>query len=140
MHACGHDGHTASLLILAKAFNQMKDDLEGTIVFIHQHAEELAPGGAISMIRDGRLEGVDVIFGTHLWAPTDLGKVQTAKGPLMAQSRWYLYNDKGKGGHGSNQVTPRTPLSLRLSYYKFTAACGTSHQPITSSSSINWPY
>lgn len=77
-----HDGHTASLLILAKAFNQMKDDLEGTIVFIHQHAEELAPpGGAISMIRDGCLEGVDVIFGTHLWHPLILAKCKQLKDP-----------------------------------------------------------
>lgn len=116
MHACGHDGHTASLLILAKAFNQMKDDLEGTIVFIHQHAEELAPGGAISMIRDGCLEGVDVIFGTHLWAPTDLGKVQTAKGPLMAAADGIYITIKGKGGHGSNPSDTKDSIVLAAQF------------------------
>src|SRR5690606_8121951 len=68
MHACGHDGHTATLLVLAKVLNSLKDELAGNVVFIHQHAEEYAPGGAIAMIEDGCLEGVDVIFGTHLWA------------------------------------------------------------------------
>jgi len=47
MHACGHDGHTAELLVLAKVLNAIKDDVAGTIVFIHQHAEEVPPGGAI---------------------------------------------------------------------------------------------
>jgi Metal-dependent amidase/aminoacylase/carboxypeptidase len=46
MHACGHDGHTATLLGVAKALNKHKDELHGTVVFIHQHAEELPPGGA----------------------------------------------------------------------------------------------
>ncbi len=52
MHACGHDGHTALLLVLAKALNEMKDDLHGDVVFIHQFAEELAPGGAKPMIEE----------------------------------------------------------------------------------------
>ncbi|RKJ34397.1 M20/M25/M40 family metallo-hydrolase, partial [Butyricicoccus sp. 1XD8-22] len=50
MHACGHDGHTATLLGLAKALNKLKSELYGTVVFIHQHAEELPPGGALPMI------------------------------------------------------------------------------------------
>src|SRR3954470_5066102 len=65
MHACGHDGHTATLLVLAKTLNELRDELEGNYVFIHQHAEEYAPGGAATMIEAGCLEGVDVIFGTH---------------------------------------------------------------------------
>jgi len=77
MHACGHDGHTATLLIVAKALNALQHELAGTIVFIHQHAEELAPGGAIAMIEDGCLEGVDVIFGTHLWAPLEIKRTNS---------------------------------------------------------------
>ena len=75
MHACGHDGHTATLLILAKCLTEMREQLAGNVVFIHQHAEEIAPGGAKAMIEDGCLDGVDVIFGTHLWAPTPLGDI-----------------------------------------------------------------
>jgi amidohydrolase len=101
MHACGHDGHTATLLILAKALNELKDDLEGTIVLIHQHAEEYAPGGAISMIEDGCLEGVDVIFGTHLWANVPTGTIQYRKGPIMAAADRFDIMIQGQGGHGA---------------------------------------
>lgn len=55
MHACGHDGHTATLLVLAKVLNEHADRLKGKIVFIHQHAEEYSPGGARPMIEDGQL-------------------------------------------------------------------------------------
>ncbi|MGE7022944.1 M20 metallopeptidase family protein [Solibacillus cecembensis] len=116
MHACGHDGHTASLLILAKAINQMKDELAGTIVFIHQHAEEIAPGGAIAMIQDGCLEGVDVIFGTHLWAPIELGEVHSAKGPLMAAADGVYITIKGKGGHGSNPSDTKDSIVLAAQF------------------------
>ncbi|MGO4887475.1 M20 family metallopeptidase [Anaerobacillus sp. MEB173] len=101
MHACGHDGHTASLLGLAKVLNEMKDELEGTIVFIHQHAEEIAPGGAIDMIKDGCLEGVDVIFGTHLWSTEPLGKIQYRTGHIMAAADKFEIEIHGQGGHGA---------------------------------------
>ncbi|KAB2330955.1 amidohydrolase [Bacillus mesophilum] len=101
MHACGHDGHTATLLVLAKALHEMKNDLHGTYVMIHQHAEEYAPGGAISMIEDGCLDGVDVIFGTHLWASEPVGKIQYRVGPIMAAADRFEITIQGKGGHGA---------------------------------------
>lgn len=101
MHACGHDGHTATLLILAKALNEIKDDFEGTYVMIHQHAEEYAPGGAISMIEAGCLEGVDAIFGTHLWASEPTGHIQYRYGPIMAAADRFEITVQGKGGHGA---------------------------------------
>ena len=101
MHACGHDGHTASLLVLAKALHELKDELEGTYVMIHQHAEEYAPGGAIGMIKDGCLEGVDVIFGTHLWATEPVGTIQYRKGPIMAAADRFEITIQGRGGHGA---------------------------------------
>ncbi len=101
MHACGHDGHTATLLVLAKSIQQLKDHLEGTIVFIHQHAEEYAPGGAKPMIEDGCLDGVDAIFGTHLWAVTPTGVIQHRNGPFMAAADRFEITIKGAGGHGA---------------------------------------
>ncbi|MEH7343003.1 M20 family metallopeptidase [Bacillus sp. JJ1532] len=101
MHACGHDGHTATLLVLAKSLHEMREELEGTYVMIHQHAEEFAPGGAISMIEDGCLEGVDVIFGTHLWASEPTGTIQYRVGPVMAAADRFEITIQGKGGHGA---------------------------------------
>ncbi|OLS36469.1 M20 family metallopeptidase [Bacillus sp. MRMR6] len=101
MHACGHDGHTASLLILAKALHELKDELAGIYVFIHQHAEEYAPGGAVSMIEDGCLDHVDVIFGTHLWAGESTGKIQYRTGPIMAAADRFEVEIQGQGGHGA---------------------------------------
>ncbi|KGA99182.1 peptidase M20 [Alkalihalobacillus alcalophilus ATCC 27647 = CGMCC 1.3604] len=101
MHACGHDGHTASLLLVAKALMKYKDELEGTIVLIHQFAEELAPGGAIQMIEDGCLEGVDVIYGTHLWSPFEVGEIGYTPGPAMAAADRFEIDIQGKGGHGA---------------------------------------
>jgi len=101
MHACGHDGHTSTLLFLAKALYELRDELEGNYVFIHQHAEEYAPGGAVSMIEDGCLEGVDVIFGTHLWASEPTGKIQYRTGPIMAAADRFEIDIQGQGGHGA---------------------------------------
>lgn len=101
MHACGHDGHTATLLGLAKVLNGMKSELEGTIVFLHQHAEELPPGGAVSMIEDGCLDGVDAIFGTHLQAQMPLGEIGYRTGAIQAAPDRFDIKIQGEGGHGA---------------------------------------
>ncbi|MDN7243466.1 amidohydrolase [Planococcus sp. N028] len=102
MHACGHDGHTATLLVLGKTLHSLRDELEGTYVLIHQHAEELAPGGAKPMIEAGALDGVDVIYGTHLWSTTPFGRIDTRVGPLMAAADRFELTVQGRGGHGAN--------------------------------------
>ncbi|WP_281349723.1 M20 metallopeptidase family protein [Ornithinibacillus caprae] len=101
MHACGHDGHTSTLLTLAKVMKAYQDELSGTIVFLHQHAEEYAPGGAKPMIEDGALEGIDAVFGTHLWATTPLGVLQTSKDVFMAGTDRFTITIQGQGGHGA---------------------------------------
>ncbi|MFE1630199.1 M20 family metallopeptidase [Brevibacillus reuszeri] len=101
MHACGHDSHTATLLILAKVLNSMKDEIEGNVVFIHQHAEEMLPGGAIAMIEDGCLEGVDVIFGQHIWSTGPVGTIEYRPGPVMAAADFFHVKIQGRGGHGA---------------------------------------
>ncbi|WP_342604523.1 M20 family metallopeptidase [Peribacillus sp. FSL E2-0159] len=110
MHACGHDGHTATLLVLAKNLNELKDELEGEYIFIHQHAEEYAPGGAKPMIEAGCLDGVDVIFGTHLWATVPTGTVQYAYGPIMAAADRFEIIIQGQGGHGAQPHKTRDAI------------------------------
>ncbi|TQR19041.1 M20 metallopeptidase family protein [Psychrobacillus vulpis] len=102
MHACGHDGHTAALLILARTMNQLKEQLTGEYVFVHQHAEEYAPGGAKPMIEAGCLDGVDVIFGTHLWSLIPFGTIEYKSGPIMAAADRFEITVQGRGGHGAN--------------------------------------
>ncbi|VEF48751.1 amidohydrolase [Bacillus freudenreichii] len=101
MHACGHDGHTAVLLTIGKVLHDLRKELPGEYVLIHQHAEELAPGGAISMIKDGCLEGVDAIFGTHLWAELPYGTISYRTGPFMAAADRFEIVIQGRGGHGA---------------------------------------
>lgn len=101
MHACGHDGHTALLLTLAKAINRHRENLPGNVVFVHQHAEELIPGGAKSIVQSGVLNEVDAVFGTHLWATVPVGTLQTADGIFMAGTDRFEITIKGKGGHGA---------------------------------------
>lgn len=100
MHACGHDAHTAALLGVAKLFAEKRGELAGTIKLLFQPAEELSPGGAAPMIADGALEGVDAVYGVHLWTPFPAGKVYSAAGPVMAAADEFVIQIKGKGGHG----------------------------------------
>lgn len=101
MHACGHDAHTASLLVLAKVINEFQADLPGTIVFVHQHAEETPPGGAKPITETGILDNIDAIYGNHFWSLTDVGKVETRAGGFMAGADAFNIQIKGAGGHGA---------------------------------------
>lgn len=100
MHACGHDGHVAILLGAAKYFSQHTNDIQGEIRLIFQPAEEVCPGGALTMIEDGALDGIDAIYGLHLWTPLPVGEVGSAPGPLMASADEFFIDIHGRGGHG----------------------------------------
>jgi amidohydrolase len=100
MHACGHDGHTAMLLGAARTLSENAGELPGgELRFIFQHAEELAPGGARELVAAGVLDGVDLIYGCHLWTPLELGKVAVRPGPFMAASDFFRLTISGRGGH-----------------------------------------
>lgn len=101
MHACGHDGHTASLLAFAKVTQNNREQLHGNVVLIFQHAEEKPPGGAKFMIEDGALDGVDYVFGAHVATDIPFGKIATRVGPTMASVDAFKIKIVGRGGHGA---------------------------------------
>ena len=102
MHACGHDGHTAYLLVLADCIHELKDSLSGTIKIIHQHAEETPPGGAKSIMESGALDELDAVFGIHLFPSHPAGVVGYRGGYSMAGRTYFKLAIKGVGGHGSS--------------------------------------
>ena len=102
MHACGHDGHMSMVMGAATVLSKIKDQLNGTIKFIFQPAEE-GPGGAKPMIEQGVMEDpmVDYAIGCHLWPDIAEGAVGVKAGPLMAAMDRFDLRIIGRGGHGA---------------------------------------
>jgi amidohydrolase len=107
MHACGHDTHVAMLMGTATILAELRKDIKGTVKFIFQPAEEGAPegeeGGAELMVKEGVLENpkVDVIFGLHINAQTEVGKIKYRPKGIMASSDWFKIKVIGKQSHGA---------------------------------------
>lgn len=107
MHACGHDGHTAIGLTVAKMLHARRDGLAGTVKFVFQPAEETLGeeglGGAEMMIRDGVLDAPkpDYALSLHLWNEQPLGWLGVAAGPVMAGADEFKVRVIGRGGHGA---------------------------------------
>ena len=107
MHACGHDGHTAIGLTVAKMLHAHRDQLAGSVKFVFQPAEEGTCGEEIGgnemMIREGVLENPkpDLALSLHLWNEQPLGWIGVAGGPVMAGAEEFKITVTGKGGHGA---------------------------------------
>lgn len=118
MHACGHDTHIAMLMGTAEVLASMKKDVPGTVKFIFQPAEEGPPGteegGAPLMVKEGVMDNpkVDAIFGIHIDADVEIGKIQYKSGSFMASSDWFTVTVKGKGAHGSTPWLGVDPIAI----------------------------
>lgn len=101
MHACGHDGHTATMLGAVRTILALREELSGEIRFFFQHAEEIYPGGAEEMVQRGVMDGVTRVIGAHLWASLEVGKVGVVEGAAMAAPDTFWITVRGKGGHAA---------------------------------------
>jgi amidohydrolase len=112
MHACGHDGHTAILLSVARLLHARHEEIPGTIVFCFQPAEE-GRGGARRMIEDGVLEdpAVDAAIGLHLISDIPTGIATAVDGPTLSAADGFRVTIQGRGGHGA---MPHTTVDALL--------------------------
>ncbi len=116
MHACGHDSHVAILMGVAEILTGMKKELRGTVKFIFQPAEEGAPvgeeGGAELMVKEGVLDNpkVDVIFGLHINAQVEVGKITYRPGGMLAAVGDMKITVQGKPSHGAEPWLSVDPI------------------------------
>ncbi|TNC79429.1 MAG: amidohydrolase [Oleiphilus sp.] len=109
MHACGHDGHAATLMATARWLKHVEDRLPGPVTLLFQPAEE-GGHGAREMIHDGALEGVDVIYGWHNWPAIPFGEILCPEGIVMCGNGTFEITLTGVGGHASQPELCRDPV------------------------------
>lgn len=100
MHACGHDAHMAMMLGAVRMLRDTADALKGEVRVLFQPAEEIS-SGALAMMADGALDGVDAIYGAHIWSEVDAGCVSCEPGRRMANTDWFRIDIEGVSAHGS---------------------------------------
>jgi hippurate hydrolase len=115
MHACGHDGHTTVLLAAAWHLAQARD-IDGTVNFIFQPAEEMGKAGALKMIQDGLFERFpcDAVFALHNFPIGTVGGFALNHGPLMASSNTWRVTLTGRGTHASMPHTGIDPVGATI--------------------------
>ena len=102
MHACGHDCHTAILMLTAKFLKEHMYRFCGTVKFLFQAAEEVPPGGAVQLIEAGALEGIDAIYALHVSPEMVAGQISVRNGAMLAAADQFHVEVVGRGGHGAS--------------------------------------
>lgn len=100
MHACGHDCHIAMMLGAIRLLNELREQLRGEVRIIFQPAEEISIGSR-RMIAAGALDGVETIYGAHIWSEVEAGTVSIESGPRMANTDWFRVDISGSSAHGA---------------------------------------
>ena len=108
-HACGHDGHMATLLGAMNVLVANKENLNGKIIFIFEEGEEVGTG-IDKMVKALKDENIDAIYGEHLAAFLKTGKIGLDAGPVMAGNAIVDFTVRGKGGHGSRPDLSISPI------------------------------
>ncbi|MAT51708.1 MAG: peptidase M20 [Porticoccaceae bacterium] len=109
MHACGHDGHTATLYAAARWLKHCEATLPGPVTLVFQPAEE-GLHGAREMIRQGALEGIDEIYGWHNWPAIPFGQLACPDGIVMCGNGTFTLTFEGRGGHASQPELCADPV------------------------------
>ncbi|ENH95638.1 metal-dependent amidase/aminoacylase/carboxypeptidase [Gracilibacillus halophilus YIM-C55.5] len=111
MHACGHDAHMTILLGTAIVLNKLRTNINGTVKFIFQPAEE-GPGGAMKMIEEGATEGIDYVFAQHVDPQLPIGTIGFQEREAMASIDKFNIKIVGKGGHAAFPHKVVNPLEV----------------------------
>jgi amidohydrolase len=110
MHACGHDAHTAMLMVAAKILSNSRKHLKGNIKFVFEPNEENV--GALAMIEEGVMRNptVGACLGLHIWTPLQTGQIGITEGPVMAGMEHFDLLVKGRGGHTATPQSAIDPI------------------------------
>ncbi len=112
-HTCGHDAHVAILLETAKVLYGHRDELKGTVKFIFQAAEEVAPGGALGVVKSGMIIDADAAIGLHVFPQLPAGSIHVVpKGAATCTADGFFLNIQGKGSHGSMPQNGIDPIMV----------------------------
>lgn len=116
MHACGHDTHVAILMGVAEVLAGMKNDLQGTVKFLFQPAEEgiyqegVTTWGAKQMVEEGVMKDVDAVFGLHIGSQMEVGKIGYRSGPALAGVDNLEITVHGTQAHGASPWSGVDPI------------------------------
>ncbi len=109
MHACGHDSHIAMLLSAAKVLSEHRDELNCTVKFIFQPAEE-AMNGALSILDSGLVDDLDTVAGMHIFPKLPAGTISVDPGPRYTSAAFMNIKIIGRSGHGAMPESAVDPI------------------------------